>query len=120
MRYNVVLLAATAAAALALTSGPARAGPAATDEPRSLTVRFADLNLASEAGARALLARLHAAADEVCAGPPDLRELERTSRYHGCVNDTVERALRQIRSPQVMAVAHGTAAYQATGQVAGS
>ena len=65
---NRSILAYTAAMWLAcvLVAVNAHAG----DQTRSETVKFADLNLGSQAGVEALYGRIHAAARRVCQEPP--------------------------------------------------
>jgi UrcA family protein len=62
---TIVGYAAAMALACVLVASNARAG----DEVRSETVKFADLNLGSQAGVEALYGRIHAAARRVCDQP---------------------------------------------------
>jgi UrcA family protein len=73
--------------------------------PRSVTVRYSDLNLSSEAGARAILARITDAASRACGGDVDLRMLERRALYYRCKAETVDRAVRALDAPLVTAMA---------------
>jgi UrcA family protein len=57
------------AAALWLACGLVATNVHASDEARSETVKFADLNLSSPAGVEALYVRIHAAAWRVCEQP---------------------------------------------------
>jgi UrcA family protein len=68
-------------------------GVAAADEStRSVTVRYADLNLASDAGAQKLLSRLSAAARQVC-DDHGTRELARVVRADACFRETLSSAV---------------------------
>ena len=93
-----------AVAALAMV-GPASAQSDDADGPLSVTVRYRDLNLASEAGAKAMFARIESAARRVCGEAPDLRDLGRVAVYDHCRSDTVARTVRTLGEPLVAAVA---------------
>jgi UrcA family protein len=83
---RVVPLAAALAACLV-------GGVAAADaRTRSVTVRYADLNLASDAGAQKLLSRLSAAAHQVC-DDHGTRELARVVRADACFRETLGSAV---------------------------
>ena len=66
-----------------------------------MTVSYADLDLSRPAGAQALLARLHHAADAVCGGLPDLRNLTAQERYRDCFNEAMNNAVAAVHSPLV-------------------
>ncbi len=89
--------------------GAASAGAATTDtaasaadEP-SVVVRYGDLDLTSEAGARKLYHRLVVAARQVC---PDgsSRDLSVLREVGACRNQAIVKAARQIPSPQLAAL----------------
>ena len=65
---------------------------AAAESGRSVTVRYADLNLASDAGAHRLLSRLSAAAHQVC-DDHGTRELARVTRAEACFRETLSSAV---------------------------
>ena len=85
----------------AIATGTAVAAPPA-DAPTA-RVRFADLNLNTDAGARTLYRRIENAAALVC---PDVdsRELARAAHGRACQQDAVERAVHAIGSPKLAAV----------------
>jgi UrcA family protein len=62
---NTKHIALTAIAALCLTSLAAHADETANDAP-TLTVRYSDLDLGTQAGATALYNRIRHAAEQVC------------------------------------------------------
>ena len=65
------------------------------------TVRYADLNLSTEEGARALYSRLIAAAQKVCPTRADtLLALKQIREVDRCVTETVQRAVKEIKDPK--------------------
>jgi UrcA family protein len=105
---------AQALAALIL-AGSAIAIPAAAqpgDQPISITVSYADLEIGHPAGANVLLQRLQAAAVEACGGLPDVRLLAQVAAFERCRREALSRAVAQINSPMLNAAATrpGTAA----------
>jgi UrcA family protein len=105
--------------ALALTGtliaggAQALADPAA--RPRSLepsvTVRFADLNLNSPAGARVLYGRIQSAAQTVCGPSFSLWNGSQWHAWKECYRTTIDAAVRQIDRPVLTALhLHLTAA----------
>ena len=69
------------------------AEPAA--EPRLQVVRYADLDLSSQAGAASLYARIAAAAREVCPVMVE-RQLASIGRARRCTEDAVARAVEDV------------------------
>jgi UrcA family protein len=106
--------------ALAAALAVAGSAFAQTDDdpgaPHSVAVRYADLNLSSEAGARAMLDRITDAASRACGGDVDLRMLERRALYNRCKADTIDRAVRALDAPLVTAMANRTGAITAIAQ----
>jgi UrcA family protein len=103
------------AAAMIGALGAANAGAAMTTEVAaaaanapSVTVRFGDLNVASEAGARALYQRLVAAAHQVCPDDSGSFDLAKLRLDKACRDQAVLRAARQIPSPQLAAIVAGS------------
>ncbi|HEY4973958.1 MAG TPA: UrcA family protein [Steroidobacteraceae bacterium] len=94
-----------AIAALAVTVltpfAPSLAAAAVTDEPQA-TVKFADLDLASDSGAATLLRRIEAAAQQVCGNPHAIQPLERLVRIQQCNARAIERAVTNVGAPKVM------------------
>jgi UrcA family protein len=71
------------------------------DEVRRQTVSFADLDLSGEAGARALLGRIHAAARTVCEPEPAAVDLTMQTQYRNCLHDAVARAVSDVGNVRV-------------------
>src|SRR5215469_4446031 len=69
----------------------------AGDQPRSETVKFADLNLSTPAGVEALYARIHRAALHVCNEPGEL------AITVACMKDTESRAIGKVNAPLLTA-----------------
>jgi len=78
-------------------------------EPRSVTVRFADLDTASAQGAAVLYRRLETAAQSVCQDLEPGRELPRMWAYANCIQTALSNAIVKLDRPAVTAyaVAHG-------------
>jgi UrcA family protein len=93
---------ALAASLAAVSAGTALAAPAAEDAP-STTVRYGDLNLATEKGARILFQRISNAAKQVCPDA-DYRDLSSQVRARTCQKEAVERAVREVKSPHLAAL----------------
>ena len=86
-----------ALAALTLTAGSALAAPAPSEDgPRQAAVSYADLNLNTENGKAILVARIHRAAEAVCGGEPDSRDVKALMAFRGCMKQTVTTAVAAI------------------------
>jgi UrcA family protein len=71
-----------------------------------VTVKYADLNLSTEEGSRALYDRLVVAAEKVCPRYADtLLEIRQNSKAQRCVTDTIQRAAKEIKHPKLVEVA---------------
>jgi len=70
-----------------------------TDEVRTETVKFQDLNLQSEAGLAALYGRIHSAARRVCEQPGE-SALVRNGK---CVEDAETAAIMKVNLPTLSA-----------------
>ena len=82
----------TVLAAIALTG----LGTSSADaEDTSVTVSYADLNLASREGVDALYARIGKALDRVC-GKPDMRDLKATYASQRCHADGRQAAMERL------------------------
>ena len=101
------LRSATAFAVLAACVAVGAAGSAhaatAADAPPSLKVRYSDLNLATQAGSQELFSRIEHAAHAVCA-PADIRDLQAVAAASACRAQAIEKAVRDVNSPQLAAV----------------
>jgi UrcA family protein len=94
------LIALAAAALLGAAPVASAAGTTAQDpDSLSVRVRVADLDLQSRDGARVALQRIHHAAETVCGGEPDGRELARHAMFESCVRSAVDRTVLQSHSP---------------------
>src|SRR5262245_45732164 len=98
-----ILGAALAGAGLLLAA--ASMGPAFADTSAQAKVAYADLDLSTETGARALLGRIDVAANEACGKQIHSPLLPRESAFHReCVHDAVSNAVQRIGSPLVTAL----------------
>jgi len=93
---------------MTVAAGPAWAGAAAPLDRTSLVVRYADLDLRSEAGVAALEHRIGKAADKVC-GPVDSRSLAESGLRDACRAKAIADASPQVDS--VVAMARATTRY---------
>jgi UrcA family protein len=91
-------------AALGVLSTSAQA---ADQDVPSKTVKFADLNIATPDGAKALYNRIRVAAREVCGksagGDPILSQA--TS---GCINEAIDNAVKKVNAPYLTALRFGS------------
>lgn len=93
------LVTAVAIAAAGLAVGDAQAH--ISDVPaRSLTVNMQDLDLASTRGQDVARRRIKWAAEIVCGGVLEARNLRLQSEFRTCVDHATNGALAQIRFPQ--------------------
>lgn len=103
---KLVVRAAAAVCALALTYAvtPVARAEAGTDVPK-VEVKYSDLNLATEAGARTLYRRIATAARQVCPrGEGSLiSKLDELSRT--CIREAISRAVHEVNSPRLAEVA---------------
>jgi UrcA family protein len=75
-------------------------------EIRSVTVRYADLNLATEEGSRQLYDRLVVAAHQVCPEEAQtLMALRQNLEAQRCIEQAVDRAVKNVRNPKFAEVA---------------
>jgi len=106
----IASLAAVAALGCAGTSHAAATTGSSDPAAMSVSVSIADLNLASPAGAKAVLARIHTAARTICGDEPDIRMGERFALYQSCVKTTVGRTVASLDAPLVTAMNGGQGA----------
>jgi len=69
----------------------------AEDAPQ-VHVSYADLNLATDAGAKVLFQRIHAAAERVCE-VPNMRDLSSLSRAQACTDHAIAVAVEAVKAP---------------------
>ena len=68
------------------------------DPVPQVRVGIADVNLSSPQGIATLYSRLRHAADKVCGGEPDSRELGRHTTWSKCVRAALDDAVLQVHS----------------------
>lgn len=94
----------TAAIIVTLASGFALpAGAADTTQVRSMTVRFADLNVSSPQGAAALYARIRSAAKTVCEPAKSIADPFKT-RFDACVRKAIADAVIKVNRMELYGV----------------
>ena len=87
---NTFALKALAAASLSVLA----VAPAAAEQT-SVTVAYGDLNIATQAGAEALNARLLNGISEACVRP-DVRDVRAGAAFEACKDAAMSRALEQL------------------------
>jgi UrcA family protein len=80
----------------------------------SKTVRYSDLDISSEAGARSLLSRIRRAANYVCSGGDWVIQMNRGAAFQACVQRSSSRAVAELGNPVVTAMYDGSAIRLAT------
>jgi UrcA family protein len=100
---NRALLTALSACVLIVATAAARAGSAAPPATAAIKVSYADLNLATDAGSRALYQRITAAAHKVCA-VSDIRDLDALAGDQSCERAAVTQAVQQVHNAHVAAL----------------
>ncbi|MBS0374415.1 MAG: UrcA family protein [Proteobacteria bacterium] len=94
-----------ALAAITLAAFVAPAAFAAGDAPRTIHVRYDDLNLGSDAGTQALYRRLARAATRVCE-LEGLRDLASLHRAELCYRDALHGAVAAVNNERLSALYH--------------
>lgn len=82
----------------------AHAGGAPGAKYDDVVVRYGDLNLNTEEGARTLYARLSAAAERSCGFEPWSRTLRERTQYQACFDAAMTRAVDKVGSRQLHAL----------------
>lgn len=96
------------AIALALASVSTTTNAAVADDLRpQIDVPYGDLNLANPTGAKVMLRRIAKAAEFVCGGRVDMRDVGERSVFKGCVRTAVSDAVGQLNAPLVTALHEG-------------
>jgi len=93
----VLIGVATLAAGLAVNQASAAPWD---DAPRSVVVRYSDLNLSQPQDARTLYARIRIAARVAC-GDVQSADLARFAQFHNCVDQAVTNAMSTLSAQQV-------------------
>jgi UrcA family protein len=109
MTCKTILSALALVAALGSAAG-VHAAPANDPDTVSVSVSITGLNPASLAGAQGVLRRIRTAADGLCGGAPDPRDLDRGATYQACMTETVNRAVASLDLPMVSALNAGGSA----------
>lgn len=97
------LRAATTAVAVAAFLAIGAAGNAHAATSPTVTVKYADLNLATAQGSQALYGRIVDAARSVCAAS-DIRDLAAVAAANTCRQQAIARAVRAVHSPELASV----------------
>ena len=100
-------LVGSAMIAITVGSGATTAFAASPDDPISVKVSLADLNMASEAGAQTALARIRFAANQACGGDLSDQTLGEQMQFRSCAKQAVQRAVASINQPALTAVSQG-------------
>ena len=103
-RIARIVLAAIVATAVGVPASFAQV-PVKDRDPPSVAVEYSDLNLATLEGSRALYHRLVYAARKVCPEVGYPTELRQNREAQRCITATVERAVKQVKNPQLAQVA---------------
>lgn len=116
MKNFTTLIAAATFAALGVSIAQADT----TFGPRSVTVRFADLDMTNSQGAAVLFRRIKGAAESVCRDLESGRDLGLIHRHANCVNLALGNAIVKIDRPAVTAyaAAHGVSTDNPTIKIA--
>lgn len=107
-RSNEALAAAVAAFSLlsavaTVSLAPRMAQAADVVDSRTVTVRYSDLNMNTEAGVAALYNRISHAAEQVC-GKVDARRLEEVATAQACVTHAIASSVVAVGSAQLTTV----------------
>jgi UrcA family protein len=96
---------ALAIVALGILSGATSLAAAATptSDLAAVVVRYADLDLTTEQGARTLYRRIVGAAETVCPRA-DIRDLGRSAQARSCREQAIAHAVQYVSSSQLAAV----------------
>jgi UrcA family protein len=97
---SLALVATLGAASTAAADEAARHGMVRTQ----VVVDYADLDLNSVAGNKALYARLSHAAERACGPEPQRQDLRARSDYRQCQEDALANAVDRIGSPELQAL----------------
>lgn len=78
----------------------------ASDSPKQMLIRYADLDLTRSTGASVLFHRIQKAAEIVCS-PLESRDLALHAMFQRCVSDAMARAVTQVDRPALSAYYRG-------------
>ena len=105
------------ASGVSLLLGTPALAQAPSEKPLTVVVRFSDLDLTHEEGARVLLRRLQNAARVVCSPAADAKDLKRISLYESCLKESMDRAVADVHVPLLSALYGNAAAVAQSGSV---
>ena len=100
--------------AFALLPGVATVVSADEATQRSIAVRYDDLNIANEAGAKKLYSRIRSAAKSVCGTRHSLLLVGKSSAAAKCEQDAIENAVSKVNS-RVLTALHNQKATRRLG-----
>ena len=86
--------------------GPSHVVTSATNARHKQTVGYGDLDISNVQGAKILVKRIRAAAEQVCETPAGVGE-SGIQKHLDCVRDTVKDTVASLNSPVVSAVYSG-------------
>lgn len=95
-------LATVAALCLSSAAIGAYADETGNDVP-TVTVRYSDLNLGTQAGATVLYNRIRNAAAQVC-GDPTSRELTEATAAKACIDRAISSSVHSVNNPRLTSV----------------
>jgi UrcA family protein len=110
IRLRSALYAALSAAGLGIALG----GVASASEPPSITIHYSDLDLSQPKDAQVLYRRLRRAAAIVC-GWTYSADLSAYLDGQRCYSEALQRAVSQVRSPQLLALYRGDSSHLGRG-----
>jgi UrcA family protein len=98
--HNLALAAALGCAVLSSAADAQIIGPSAYgSEAAHQTVRFGDLDLTTDAGAKRLAFRIRVAAQTVCDGA--IANVRFGTGFDGCVKTAIQQAAAQLKNPML-------------------
>src|ERR1700722_6806619 len=92
---------------LAASGAMSSSARAYEETPISKLVRFGDLDITKPAGAQVLYRRIEVAAQRVCVLPTS-RTLVTMAEERSCIRTAIDKAVRQVDSPQLSALRFGS------------
>jgi len=98
------------AATLSLASGMASAQPGhtpASEEGARIVLRYPELDLTREQGARTLIGRIQLAARAACGAEPSPLSLGEYQAFRRCVSQATSRSVTRVDAPLVTAIYRG-------------
>jgi UrcA family protein len=97
-----ITLATVAALCLSSAAISAYADETGKDVP-TVTVRYSDLNLGTQAGAKVLYSRIRYAAEQVC-GNPDWRQRFESAAVKACIDRAISSSVHSVNNARLTSV----------------